>query len=117
MTFSSSSPAPVRSLSRYGFVNVPTFLVFQSTGYVHWLGKGEVGQPEWVFRMYNQSTTGDPPRPNRISFYVFNAGGGEGIGSYFQEPVQVNETNPDRAISGFLSANHSFSLNSNLSQG
>jgi hypothetical protein len=71
--------------------DVLTFPAFQSTGYVHWLGKGEAGQQEWVFRMYNQSTTDDPPRPNRISFYVFNAAGGEGIGSYFQEPVQVGE--------------------------
>jgi hypothetical protein len=71
--------------------DVLTFPVFQSTGYVHWLGKGEAGQQEWVFRMYNQSTTDDPPRPNRISFYLFNASGGEGIGSYFQEPVQVGE--------------------------
>ena len=69
--------------------DVLTFPIFQSTGYVHWLGKGEAGQHEWAFRMYNQSTTDKPPRPNRISFYVFNAAGGEGIGSYFQEPVQA----------------------------
>jgi Concanavalin A-like lectin/glucanases superfamily len=71
--------------------DVLTFPVFQSTGYVHWLGKGEAGQQEWVFRMYNLSTTDDPPRPNRISFYLFNAAGGEGIGSHFQEPVEVGE--------------------------
>ena len=68
-----------------------TFPVFQSTGYVHWIGKGEAGQHEWVFRMYNEHTTDIPPRPNRISFYVFNPAGGEGIGSYFQEPVQAGE--------------------------
>jgi hypothetical protein len=71
--------------------DVLTFPVFQSTGYVHWLGKGEAGQQEWVFRMYNQSTTDNPPRPNRISFYLFNAAGGEGIGSHFQEPVEAGE--------------------------
>ena len=32
-----------------------------------------------------------PPRPSRISFYVFNKSGGEGIGSYFQEPVETGQ--------------------------
>lgn len=68
-----------------------TFPIAESTGYVHWLGKGERGQREWVFRMYNEQTTDKPPRPNRISFYVFNLAGGEGIGSHFQEPVTVGE--------------------------
>src|SRR6266702_6673572 len=71
--------------------DVLTFPIAQSTGYVHWLGKGEPGQREWVFRMYNAQTTDDPPRPNRVSFYVFNLVGGEGIGSYFQEPVRAGE--------------------------
>ena len=55
------------------------------------MGKGEAGQQEWTFRMYNETTTDVPPRPNRISFYVFNLAGGKGVGSYFQEPVQVGE--------------------------
>jgi Concanavalin A-like lectin/glucanases superfamily len=71
--------------------DVLTFPIAQSTGYVHWLGKGEPGQREWVFRMYNEQTTDHPPRPNRISFYVFNLAGGEGIGSHFQEPVTPGE--------------------------
>ena len=71
--------------------DVLTFPVFQSTGYVHWLGKGEPGQEEWVFRMYNEQTTDDPPRPNRISFYVFDSAHREGIGSHFQEPVTAGE--------------------------
>jgi len=71
--------------------DVLNFPVFQSTGYVHWMGKGEAGQHEWVFRMYNQDTSDNPPRPNRISFYVFNSDGGEGIGSHFQEPVEVGQ--------------------------
>ena len=33
--------------------DVLTFPVSQSTGYVHWMGKGEAGQHEWMFRMYN----------------------------------------------------------------
>src|SRR5262249_55211295 len=71
--------------------DVLTFPHAESTGYVHWLGKGEAGQQEWVLRMYNAQPTDNPPRPNRISFYVFNPAGGEGIGSYFQEPVIAGE--------------------------
>jgi len=58
--------------------------------YVHWLGKGERGHQEWTFRMYSR---GDPagPRDNRISFYVFNAAGGRGCGSYFQDPITPRE--------------------------
>src|SRR5262252_5199678 len=56
--------------------DVLTFPAFQSTGYVHWMGKGEAGQYEWTFRMYNENTTDVPPRSNRISFYVFNSDGG-----------------------------------------
>jgi hypothetical protein len=60
--------------------------------YIHWLGKedksGSEGDQEWTFRMYNHSTPlEDPPRPNRISFYVFNPQGGLGVGSYVQVKV------------------------------
>lgn len=68
-----------------------TFPISESTGYVHWLGKGETGQQEWTFWMYNETTTDVPPRPNRISFYVFNLDGHKGVASYFQEPVAVGE--------------------------
>jgi hypothetical protein len=71
--------------------DVLTFPNSESTGYVHWMGKGEAGQQEWTFRMYNQTTTDVPPRPNRISFYVFNLEGGEGVGSYFQDTVQAGQ--------------------------
>jgi hypothetical protein len=71
--------------------DVLTFPVSQSTGYIHWMGKGEARQYEWAFRMYNENTNDIPPRPNRISFYLFNLVGGEGIGSYFQEAVQAGE--------------------------
>src|SRR5712692_1625571 len=47
-----------------------TFPVTESTGYVYWMGKGESGQQEWVFRMYSQGNSEN--RENRISFYVFN---------------------------------------------
>ena len=44
----------------------------ESDGYVHWAGKGESGQHEYVLRMY--SKTGTASRPNRISGYAFNPG-------------------------------------------
>src|SRR5579864_7285019 len=47
----------------------------EGSGYVYWLGKGSRGRQEWVFRMYNRTNTENPPRPNRISFYVFNPDG------------------------------------------
>ncbi len=83
----------------------PAALCFLNTdglGYVHWLGKGcrvgglgtcvDVGgtaQHEWTFRMYSQDN--GEGRDTRISFYVFNLAGGEGIGSFFQDPVEVGE--------------------------
>lgn len=68
------------------------FSRWEGTRYVHWLGKGagagDSGQQEWVFRMYNRDDTAEhPPRPNRISFYVFNPEGGVGVGSYFQDTL------------------------------
>ena len=30
-------------------------------------------------------------RDKRISFYVFNLGGGRGCGSYFQDPIQAGQ--------------------------
>jgi hypothetical protein len=68
----------------------------EGTGYVHWMGKGEgagaTGQQEWVFRLYNRDHTQENrPRPNHISFYVFNPEGGLGVGSYFQDPVVQHE--------------------------
>jgi hypothetical protein len=79
------------SVSAWMRPDVLSFPNSESTGYVHWMGKGEAGLQEWTFRMYNETTTDVPPRPNRISFYVFNLQGHQGVGSYFQEPVQVGE--------------------------
>lgn len=59
----------------------------ESTGYVHFAGKGEGGQHEWALRMYSKTTADEPPRPNRISGYVFNPEGRKGSGSYFQDTV------------------------------
>lgn len=61
----------------------------QGTGYVHWLGKGDVskgyGNEEWTFRIYSADNT--EGRHNRISFYHFDYRGGKGPGSYVEEPV------------------------------
>jgi hypothetical protein len=65
------------------------FPLDEGSGYVHWAGKGEPGQHEYVMRIY--SKTNSEGRPNRISGYVFNPQGGLGSGSYFQDPVRVGE--------------------------
>jgi len=57
----------------------------EGTRYVHWMGKGIASQHEWTFRMYSSNNT--VGRENRTSFYLFNPMGGEGAGSYVQEPV------------------------------
>ena len=65
-----------------------TFSHEEGSGYVHWMGKGDRGRQEWTFRMYSRDNTERPPRPNRISFYVFNPDGGLGVGSYFQDRIE-----------------------------
>jgi hypothetical protein len=54
-------------------------------GYLHWMGKGEPGNHEYVARFYSKTDT--DRRKNRISGYLFNASGGKGAGSYFQKEV------------------------------
>lgn len=61
----------------------------ESTGYVHWLGKGETNKHEYLLRMY--SLTNSESRPNRISGYAFNPTGGLGVGSYFQDSLTASE--------------------------
>jgi len=63
----------------------------EGSGYVYWMGKGERGQQEWAARMYSYTNRENPPRPNRISFYLFNPDGGLGEGSYSQEPVRPGQ--------------------------
>jgi hypothetical protein len=67
----------------------------EGSGYVHWLGKGERqgddGQQEYASRMFSYTNSEVPPRPNRNSGYAFNRSGGEGIGSYFQDPVEAGK--------------------------
>ncbi len=61
-----------------------TFLGETNKTYIHWLGKCVYGsgQCEWGLRFYSQD---DPTRPNRISAYIWNPGGGEGAGAFFQD--------------------------------
>jgi hypothetical protein len=66
----------------------PDVLVFAANEtkdhqYVHWLGKGDTGQYEWGFRFYSKYSS----RPNRISAYIWNLGGGEGAGAYFEDEL------------------------------
>lgn len=89
------SPATTGSLTVAAWIR-PDTLNFPSvepdSDYIHWLGKGDrsgsAGNQEWTFRMYNHSMPlEDPPRSNRISFYLFNPQGGLGVGSYVQDEV------------------------------
>jgi hypothetical protein len=97
--------APDLSVPRTGILTVeawlrPDALVFpkqEGSGYVHWLGKGELragnepDQMEWAARIYGSNNTDDPWRGNRISGYAFNPDGGRGIGSYFQDPLKAGD--------------------------
>lgn len=61
----------------------------EADGYVHFAGKGETGEHEYVLRMYSRSNSAN--RPNRISGYAFNPEGGQGSGSYFQDVLQAGQ--------------------------
>jgi hypothetical protein len=84
-------PATSGILTIEGWIR-PDTLAFshrESTGYVHWLGKADAGQYEYVARMYSAGNA--EARGNRISGYHFNLSGGLGAGSYFQDPVTPGE--------------------------
>ena len=55
--------------------------------YMHWMGKGESNNHEYVARFY--SKTDNTGRRNRISGYQYNIDGGKGAGSYFQDDIQA----------------------------
>jgi hypothetical protein len=58
--------------------------------YVNLLGKSQTGGPnteEWELRIRNYTST----YPNRIAFYIFDAQGKQGMGSYFQDTAGVGE--------------------------
>jgi hypothetical protein len=63
----------------------------EGSGYVYILGKGTPGKQEYALRMYSYSNSEVPPRPNRISAYMFNLTGGKGSGAYFQDPVRPGD--------------------------
>lgn len=68
----------------------PDRLIFpdvEGSGYVHWMGKGEANKHEYVARMYSADNREKPSRGNRISGYLFNASGGKGAGSHFQNAI------------------------------
>ena len=87
------------SITRTGCLTVeawirPAVLQFpreQGSGYVYVLGKGTSGRQEYALRMYSYTNAEVPPRPNRISAYVFNLDGGLGSGAYFQDKVEPDE--------------------------
>jgi hypothetical protein len=89
----------VLSVSRTGILTIETWirpdsLTFPksvSTGFIHWLSKSLDDHSEYAMRMYNKVTTDVPPRPNRISGYAYNPAGGQGAGSYFQDPVVAGQ--------------------------
>jgi hypothetical protein len=87
---STTGELTVSAWMRPDTLNFPS--VERNSDYIHWLGKGDAsgdgGNQEWTFRMYNHHDPLDAtPRPNRISFYLFNPQGGLGVGSYVQVPV------------------------------
>jgi hypothetical protein len=88
--------APDLSVTHTGCLTVqawvaPATLQFpdeEGSGYVYVLGKGTSGKQEYALRMYSLDNTEVPERPNRMSAYVFNLGGGLGSGAYFQGRLQ-----------------------------
>ncbi len=87
------------SIGRTGCLTVeawfrPATLQFpfeEGSGYVYVLGKGTTGKQEYALRVYSYRNTEHPPRPNRVSAYVFNLGGGEGSGAYFQDRIEIGQ--------------------------
>jgi hypothetical protein len=85
----SVNPAEGLTVSAWIRPDALKFPTTEGSGYVYWLGKGQPGQHEWAFRLYSQDNR--EQRANRISFYLFNPQGGLGIGSYFQDPLEVGQ--------------------------
>lgn len=84
LSISNTSELSISVWMRCDTLNFPAS---QSSGYVHWMGKGVSGQHEWTFRIYNL----DSDRPNRTSCYAFNLGGGLGAGSYEEENISQGD--------------------------
>ena len=89
---SSFRDAPDLSVTKTGILTIeawlrPDALIFpmqEGSGYLHWMGKGELGdgatpdRMEWAARIYGADNTDIPWRENRISGYAFNMEGGRG---------------------------------------
>jgi hypothetical protein len=88
------SPATTGALAISAWIrpDVLNFPISEGSGYVYWLGKGEIygasGNQEYALRIYNRDNTEEkPPRPSRMSGYLFNSSGGLGVGSSFQDEL------------------------------
>lgn len=83
-----SQPTSTRGLTVEAWVRFDAFEFSsesKSDNYLHWMGKGNRGDPrecEWALRFYG---TRSPDRPKRVSAYIFNPEGGLGAGAYFQD--------------------------------
>lgn len=62
----------------------------QTGGYTNFFAKLGSNANEWTFRTYNCTGFDSVSRAQRLSFYQFNASGGLGIGSYFQDDLVSN---------------------------
>ncbi len=56
---------------------------YESSGYIHVLGKSTGGQHEYALRMFNLTNTEN--KPNRMIGYVFDLDGSPSAGAYYQE--------------------------------
>jgi len=61
----------------------------ESVGYVNWMGKGEPGEYEWTFRIYNEDNA--DKTPSRIVFAVFNRDGTKEANVSFQDLLEANK--------------------------
>lgn len=79
------------SISFWARPDDTTFPIWDGSGgdrYVYMVSKLDVdsgGQREWAFRIYSDDN--QVGRANRISFYIFQANNGTGVGSFWQEQV------------------------------
>jgi hypothetical protein len=81
------------SATKTGGMTIATYLTIDDwkaggnqSEFCHWFGKGEPGQHEYCGRHYIDGGSGEAAqRQGRVSFYGFNAAGGLGAGSYYQD--------------------------------
>lgn len=66
--------------------DVTNFVNYESSGYVNFFAKGEVGQYEYTFRINNENVSSS----SRITTYAYNLSG-SGRSTYVQEIIQPSE--------------------------